>query len=146
MERSSPQLLTYQKEYYMERFLNSDVNVKTLSPLNLAFVGDTVFDLFVRERLVCQANRPVNKLHKEATTLVKASAQAEAMGKIMHLLNEEEISVFKRGRNAHTNHKAKNASEGDYHYATGLEALFGYLYLSGEKERLRELFDIIVSE
>lgn len=134
------------KGMYMERFLNSDVNIKTLSPLNLAFVGDTVFDLFVRERLVCQANRPVNKLHKEATTLVKASAQAEAMEKIMPILTEEEISVFKRGRNAHTNHKAKNASEGDYHYATGLEALFGYLYLSGEKERLRELFDIIVSE
>lgn len=134
------------KGMYMERFLNSDVNVKNLSPLNLAFVGDTVFDLFVRERLVCQANRPVNKLHKEATTMVKASAQAEAMGKIMPILTEEEISVFKRGRNAHTNHKAKNASEGDYHYATGLEALFGYLYLSGEKERLRELFDIIVSE
>ena len=134
------------KGIYMERFLNSDVNVRTLSPLNLAFVGDTVFDLFVRERLVCRANRPVNKLHKEATTLVKASAQAEAMEKIMPILTEEEISVFKRGRNAHTNHKAKNASEGDYHYATGLEALFGYLYLSGEKERLRELFDIIVSE
>ncbi len=134
------------KGMYMEKFLNSDVNVKNLSPLNLAFVGDTVFDLFVRERLVCQANRPVNKLHKEATTMVKASAQAEAMGKIMPILTEEEISVFKRGRNAHTNHKAKNASEGDYHYATGLEALFGYLYLSGEKERLRELFDIIVSE
>ena len=78
--------------------------------------------------------------------MVKASAQAEAMGKIMPILTEEEISVFKRGRNAHTNHKAKNASEGDYHYATGLEALFGYLYLSGEKERLTELFDIIVSE
>lgn len=130
----------------MERFLNTDVNVKNLSPLNLAFVGDTVFDLFVRERLVCQANRPVNKLHKEATTMVKASAQAEAMQKIMPILTEEEIGVFKRGRNAHTNHKAKNASEGDYHYATGLEALFGYLYLSGNKERLTELFDIIVSE
>lgn len=136
----------YNKEQIMERFLNSDVNVKTLSPLNLAFVGDTVFDLFVRERLVCQANRPVNKLHKEATTMVKASAQAAAAQKIMPLLTEEELSVFKRGRNAHTNHKAKNASEGDYHYATGLEALFGYLYLSAEKDRLSELFDIIVSE
>ena len=78
--------------------------------------------------------------------MVKASAQAEAMQKIMPVLDEEEISVFKRGRNAHTNHKAKNASEGDYHYATGLEALFGYLYLSGRKDRLTELFEIIVSE
>ena len=129
----------------MERFLNTDVNVKTLSPLNLAFVGDTVFDLFVRERLVCQANRPVNKLHKEATTLVKASAQAEAMGKIMPILTEEEISVFKRGRNAHTNHKAKNASEGDYHYATGLECLFGWLYLKDKTERIIELYSAISS-
>ena len=78
--------------------------------------------------------------------MVKASAQAAAAQKIMPILDEEEISVFKRGRNAHTNHKAKNASEGDYHYATGLEALFGYLYLSGEKDRLKELFDLIVSE
>ena len=130
----------------MERFYNKDCDVNNLSPLTLAFMGDTVFDLFVRERLICQANRPVNKLHKEATTMVKASAQAAAAQKIMPLLTEEELSVFKRGRNAHTNHKAKNATEGDYHYATGLEALFGYLYLSGEKDRLSQLFDIIVSE
>lgn len=130
----------------MNRFLDLSCNAKLLSPLNLAFIGDTVFDLFVRETLVCQANRPVNKLHKEATKMVKAQAQAEAAQKILPLLTEEEMGVFKRGRNAHTNHKAKNASEGDYHYATGLEALFGYLYLSGENERLRELFGVITAE
>ncbi len=130
----------------MERFINTECNPKLLSPLNLAFIGDTVFDLFVRETLVCQANRPVNKLHKEATKMVKAQAQYEAAKKIMPLLTEDELSVFKRGRNAHTNHKAKNASEGDYHYATGLEALFGYLYLSGEIDRLRELFSVITAE
>ncbi len=123
-----------------------DCNPKMLSPLNLAFVGDTVFDLFVRESLVCEANRPVNKLHKEATKLVKAQAQAEAAQKILPMLTEDEMSVFKRGRNAHTNHKAKNASEGDYHYATAMEALFGYLYLSGEVDRLRELFEAITAE
>ncbi len=127
----------------MERFVNSKCNPKTLSPLNLAFVGDTVFDLFVRESLVCQANRPVNKLHQQSTKMVKAGAQAEAAKKILPILTEEELSVFKRGRNAHTNHKAKNASEGDYHYATAVEALFGYLYLSGDIDRLRELFGII---
>lgn len=127
----------------MEKFLDIKCNPKTLSPLNLAFVGDTVFDLFVRESLVCQANRPVNKLHKLATQMVKAGAQAEAAKKILPILNEEELSVFKRGRNAHTNHKAKNATEGDYHYATAVEALFGYLYLSGEIDRLKELFEII---
>ncbi len=131
---------------YMERFLNLECNPKMLSPLNLAFIGDTVFDLFVRESLVCQANRPVNKLHKEATKLVKAQAQAVSAQKILPMLTEDEMSVFKRGRNAHTNHKAKNASEGDYHYATAMEALFGYLYLSGEMGRLRELFEAITAE
>lgn len=130
----------------MERFLNCHCNPKTLSPLNLAFIGDTVFDLFVREALVCEANRPVNKLHKQATQMVKAQAQAAFAEKIMPMLTEEELAVFKRGRNAHTNHKAKNASEGDYHYATAVEALFGYLYLSGEMERLRELFELRFAE
>lgn len=125
------------------RFYDKDCNPEQLSPLTLAFIGDTVFDLFVRERLVCLANRPVNTLHSLAVTKVKASAQAEAAKKIAPSLSEKELSVFKRGRNAHTNHKAKNASESDYHYATGLEALFGYLYLSGSLERLRELFDLI---
>lgn len=130
----------------MNRFLDLCCDAKLLSPLNLAFVGDTVFDLFVRETLVCQANRPVNKLHKEATKMVKAQAQAEAAQKILPLLTEEEMSVFKRGRNAHTNHKAKNASEGDYHYATAVEALFGYLYLKGKIDRLRELFSAMTAE
>ena len=130
----------------MERFYNKDCDVNNLSPLTLAFMGDTVFDLFVRERLICQANRPVNALHSNATRLVKASAQSKAMDKIMPMLTEKEITVFKRGRNAHTNHRAKNASEGDYHRATGLESLFGYLYLKGEIERLRELFDVISQE
>ncbi len=125
------------------RFYDKDCNPEQLSPLTLAFIGDTVFDLFVRERLVCLANRPVNTLHSLAVTKVKASAQAEAAKKIAPSLSEKELSVFKRGRNAHTNHKAKNSSESDYHYATGLEALFGYLYLSGSLERLRELFDLI---
>ncbi len=128
------------------RFYDKNCDVNNLSPLTLAFVGDTVFDLFVREMLVCQANRPVNKLHKSATTLVKASAQCEIINKLMPHLTEKEISIFKRGRNAHTNHKAKNASEGDYHMATGFEALFGYLYLSDETDRLRELFSLAIEQ
>lgn len=128
------------------RLFDKNCDVNNLSPLTLAFVGDTVFDLFVREMLVCQANRPVNKLHKSATEYVKASAQAQAIVKISDKLTEKELSVLKRGRNAHTNHKAKNATEGDYHYATGLEALFGYLYLSGQADRLRELFDLIIAD
>ena len=130
----------------MERFYNKNCDVNSLSPLTLAFIGDTVFDLFVRERLICQANRPVNKLHNEAAKTVNAASQAKAVKKIMPILTEEEQAVFRRGRNSHTNHKAKNASEGDYHYATGFEALFGYLYLKGEICRLRELFDLIIKE
>ena len=124
------------------RFFDGDCNPSQLSPLTLAFVGDAVFDLFVRERLVCLANRPANRLHSLAVSLVKASSQARAAKRLSEKLSEKELSVLKRGRNAHTNHKAKNASESDYHYATGLEALFGFLYLSGESDRLRELFEL----
>ncbi len=130
----------------MNRFLEKDCNASLLSPLNLAFIGDAVFEIFVRETLVCEANRPVNKLHKVTSSIVNAASQASAAQKIIPQLTEEEFSVLKRGRYAHTNHKAKNASEGDYHYATGLEALFGYLYLKGEIERLRELFSMIMNE
>lgn len=130
----------------MERFYNKNCDVNSLSPLTLAFIGDTVFDLFVRERLICLANRPVGKLHNEAAKTVNAASQAKAVKKIMESLSPEEVAVFKRGRNSHANHKAKNASEGDYHYATGFEAVFGYLYLKGEIDRLRELFDMIIKE
>ena len=130
----------------MERLTENKCDVNMLSPLNLAFVGDTVFDLFVRETLVCQANRPVNRLHRKATNLVKASSQAKAVEKIRDSLTDEEQSVIRRGRNAHTNHKAKNMSEADYHLATGLEALFGYLYLKGNIARLREIFEMIIQE
>lgn len=130
----------------MERFTQNKCDVNMLSPLNLAFVGDTVFDLFVRETLVCRANRPVNKLHRKATELVRASSQAKAAERIKDSLTEEEQNIIRRGRNAHTNHKAKNMSEADYHLATGLEALFGYLYLKGDIVRLREIFELIIRE
>lgn len=118
---------------------------KRLSPLTLAFVGDSVFDLLVREMLVCQANRSANRLHKLAVERVCASAQSDAVRKLLDggLLTDEEIAVLKRGRNAHTNHLPKNASEQEYHYATALETLFGYLYLAGRTQRLRELFSLI---
>lgn len=127
----------------MERFYNKECDASQLSPLNLAFVGDTVFDLFVREKLVCEANRPVKKLHDLASKRVNAAAQAKAIKAIAENLSEKELGVFKKGRNVHTNHKAKNMSESDYHAATGLEALFGYLYLDGQLERLREIFELI---
>lgn len=130
----------------MNRFYDKQCDPKQLSPLTLAFIGDTVFDLFVREKLICEANRPVRKLHSIAVTQVNAAAQAGFVKLITPHLSETEFSVLKRGRNAHTNHKAKNADESDYHAATGFEALIGYLYLDGQLERIRELFDLIQNE
>lgn len=110
-----------------------------LSPLTLAFVGDGVFDLFVREEIVCSANRPVKELNKLKVERVRCEAQAELFRRLEPVLTEEEADVFRRGRNAHTSHTPKNASNADYHTATGLEALFGYLYLSDRFDRIREL-------
>lgn len=125
----------------MERLFPMDIDLHTVSPLNLAFVGDGVYELMVRERLVCLANRPNKELHKEAVKQVRAEAQAAALDKLMPLLSEEEAAVYRRGRNAHT-----ARSGGDYHKATGLEALFGFLYLSGRIDRIRELFSYIIEE
>lgn len=128
----------------MERLLKEkDVKPNELSPLTLAFIGDTVFDLLVREDLICKANRPANDLHNLAVQKVKASAQAGFIEKIMPHLTEAELAVYKRGRNAKSGHLPKNASQSDYHMATGFEALIGYLYLSDEIERIKELFNII---
>ncbi len=126
------------------RLYNKDIKVDSLSPLTLAFTGDAVFSLFIREMLVCQANRPVGELHKLSVQSVKASAQARAMREIMPLLTEKETDVFKRGRNAHTSHTPKNQSGCDYHYATGFETLMGYLYLKGENERLQFLLNEVI--
>ena len=127
----------------MDILHDKNVDVSSLSPLTLAFVGDTVFDLLTRCELVCEANRPVNALHNMASKRVCAAAQAEAIKRIMPLLTEEETAVFKRGRNTHVGSKAKNASSSDYHYATGLESLFGWLWLRGETDRLRYLYSEI---
>lgn len=127
----------------MNFLLEKPADVSALSPLTLAFIGDTVFDLLTRSELVCEANRPVNDLHKMASKRVCASAQAESIRKIMPILTEDETAVFKRGRNAHTGGIPKNASSADYHYATGLESLFGWLWLKGDIERIKQLYSEI---
>ena len=126
------------------RLYNKDIKVDTLSPLTLAFTGDAVFSLYIREMLVCEANRPVGQLHKLSVNWVKAEAQSKGMRAILPLLTEKETEVFKRGRNAHTSHTPKNQSGCDYHYATGFEALVGYLYLKDETERLNELLNEVI--
>lgn len=128
----------------MERFLSEKpVDLKQLSPLTLAFIGDTVFDLLVREKLICEANRPANDLHRLAVRDVKASAQAEFVNILSPYFTEEEMNIYKRGRNAKSGHTAKNATTRDYHMATGLEAVFGWLYLNGKIQRIKYLYNII---
>ena len=115
---------------------------RRLNSLQLAHVGDTVWDLLVRSRLIYQGLN-IRNMHKEAIARVNAGAQARAMERILPCLNEEETDVARRGRNAHPHHGApKNQDAVDYHHATGLEALVGYLYLTGQEERLLELFRI----
>lgn len=127
------------------RFFDREVKAKQLSPLNLAFIGDAIYEIFVREMLVCDANRPVNDLHRESVKYVSAQAQTVAFEKIKDVLTEEETAQFKRGRNAKVGHSPKSASDAEYHTATGVEALFGYLYLTEQQDRIRELFNIIIA-
>ncbi len=119
---------------------------KQYSPLTLAFLGDAIYSLLVREMLVKTANRPTNALHKESIKLVNANCQAEMIKKILSELTEEEESIFKRGRNAHSGHVPKNQSDADYRYATGLETLYGYLYLIGDFKRILYIFNISTGE
>lgn len=129
----------------MEKLIDKEFNPKQLSPQTLAFMGDTVYDMLVRESLIREANRPVGELNKRKVRLVNCKTQAEAVVKLMPMLTDEEISVYKRGRNAFTKNTPKNAEVADYHAATGLEALFGYLYLSESIDRLNELFELIIT-
>lgn len=119
----------------------TETQARLYSPLTLAFLGDAVYSLMVRNMLTLSANKPTGKLHKESIGYVNASFQAEMIKSLLPLLTEEETAVFKRGRNAHSSHSPKNQSADDYRYATGFEALFGYLYLCGKTDRLKELFN-----
>ena len=116
------------------------VDVKSLSPLVLAYVGDAVYEIMARLYTLSSGNQPVNKLNRKTRAVVNAKAQAEMYFRIRPLLTEEEDAVFHRGRNANPHTSAKNADIIDYRHATGLEAVFGYLYLSGQRERAVELF------
>ena len=128
------------------RFTDKEAYPNELSPLNLAFIGDCVYEMLVRESLVLNANRPVNDLHRESVKYVSAKAQTLAYDRIKDMLTEQEIAVYKRGRNAKVGHNPKSASQGEYHIATGVEALFGYLYLTEQVERIKELFNIITKD
>lgn len=110
-----------------------------VAPLSLAYVGDTVFDLYVRTWLVREKAGDVGKMHKIASSIVNAAAQAKYAHEILPQLTEQEKDIFMRGRNAKTNTTPKNMSAADYHYATALEAVVGFLYLRGQIGRIQEL-------
>lgn len=122
------------------------IDMTSYSALNLAYIGDAVFEIFARSKVVIEQNATVNKMNKYTSRLVKATNQAKMYQYALTIVTEEELAILKRGRNAKSHSSAKNASVSDYRHATGLEALFGYLYLKGEVERLEEIFVFLTNE
>ena len=118
--------------------------LRNLSSLALAHMGDAVYEVMVRSWMCVHGRATAKNLHRETVARVCAPAQARAMERILPLLDEEEAGVWRRGRNAHVSQIPHNATRGEYMQATGLEALFGYLYLSGRRDRLNELFAVIM--
>lgn len=119
-------------------------DLKAIPTLNLAFLGDGVFDLLVRRHLTETGSAHVGELNQAKVGMVNCKSQAAYMKILLPQLTEEETEVYKRGRNAKVNSPSKHSSLSDYHAATGLETLFGYLYLKGEMERINELFALII--
>ena len=119
-------------------------DVNTMSPLTWAYIGDSVYELYIREFLVNTTKLKPHKLHIEAIKYVKAQSQAEILEKIENKLTEHEIEIVKRGRNAENHHLPKNATVQEYMYSTGFESLIGYLYLTKQDERLKEILDFCI--
>lgn len=123
-----------------------DPDIRSYSPLTLAYIGDGVYELVIRTILVKKGNCPVNRIHRKASSLVKASAQSAIMEKIEGHLTQEEHDIYRRGRNAHSPTMAKHATMADYRRATGFEALMGYLYLKEEYTRMLTLIRMGIGE
>lgn len=128
--------------YLKEQFELGELDIRTCSPVVLAYIGDAAYELVIRTVLVCRGGRQANTLHKRASNHVKASAQAAMIEKLQEELTEEELQIYKRGRNAKTVSMAKHATMHDYRHATGFEALMGYLYLTGQTSRMIELIKL----
>lgn len=125
--------------YIKEQFGIADVDIRTYSPLALAYIGDGIFDLVIRSIVVGKGNTGANQLHQHTSHIVKAASQAKMIEALEEDLTEEELEIYRRGRNAKSPTMAKNASMAEYRKATGFEALMGYLYLQDEFERIVEL-------
>ena len=133
----------------MENFfeMNMDRNqINAISNLGLAHIGDGVFELLCRSYLCASGGKNVGNLHKQTVAMVKAPSQARYADKLMPFLTEEELAYYRRGKNSHVHAVPKGATPAQYAKATGLEALFGALYLAGQTERLNQLFHIIIEE
>ncbi len=128
---------------YFDLHLNRDEQL-AVSALGMAHLGDGVYELMVRSWLILRGYAKKNNLHRETVSRVRASYQAQALKRIEGMLAADEIAVAHRGRNAHVGNIPKNASRSEYSHATALEALFGYLYLNGRRDRLNELFEAIM--
>lgn len=129
-------------EQIKEVFACEGVDIRTYSPLTLAYIGDGIYDLVIRTVIVERANRATGELHKRTTQFVKAETQAAMAEALFDVMTEEEQAIYKRGRNAKSHTTAKNASVVDYRKATGFEALIGYLYLQNNMTRALELIKI----
>ena len=132
----------------MKNFLSPEPlrDLREISILAIAHVGDAVYELMVRTYLCSTGAKAAKQLHKKSVAMVSAKAQAVSASLILPILSDDEMAVFKRGRNAYQSSVPKSSTHEEYHAATALESLFGFLYLSGETDRLEELFKIIVSE
>ena len=122
----------------------NEIEVNMMSPLTWAYVGDAVYELYIRTHLANKTNLKPHKLHIEAIKYVKAQSQAQALKKIEVNLTEKEKEIVRRGRNTENHHVAKNASVQDYMYSTAFEALIGYLYLTNQEKRIKELVEMII--
>ena len=124
--------------------MNNLGKINTMSPLTWAYIGDAVYELYIRNYLIETTNLKPNKLHREATKFVKASSQAKILDKLNDFLNEEELEIIRRGRNTQNHHLPKNANPTDYMYSTAFEGLIGYLYLTKQETRLNEILSKII--
>ena len=137
MEESLSLIASIKKSFELK-----EVDIRTYSPLTFAYIGDAIYDLIIRTIVVEKGNTSANKLHHQTIKYVSAPAQAQLIESILDQLTEEELAVYKRGRNAKSYTMAKNATVNEYKKATGLEALVGYLYLCDRMERVLELTKI----
>ena len=133
----------------MENFFEmnmSKAQIDAMSNLGLAHMGDCVFEILVRASLCARGEKTVDRLHRDTINLVKATSQAKFVDKMLPMLNETELAYYRRGKNSHVHAVPKSATPAEYAKATGLETLFGYLFLSGQKDRANEIFNVVMTQ